>query len=263
MARTAESNRIPEAYRLVSGLTQAEASFHQKFRSILPKRSQHSDRLFEIFRKARTYKPALVASVLKERYTPHNAAMLMKLLKQQVLFSLRIYLESTDDVLQDLARQGNSRVEALRLKKGAGTHKEAGSPEQRHTSPDEKPPQKAVRAKALSTPHTQSEALAAEAHTTSEEKKKIKKLAKWLEWLRKDRPEKALKRLKSLQKTGMTEPAHLQMLNEALERRMKALAESGQTGEAVALIYKAEKEGLRIAGARDIVRSWLSSENQS
>lgn len=263
MAGSPPPKRVPDAFRLVKSLSKAETLFHQKLRSILRKRSERSDKLFDVFRNARDYKPELVAEVLGDTYTPHNAAMLMKLLKRQVLASLRIYMEGQDDVLKELAEQGIRRVESQRLGKKTTPHSTKKHKSQ--IAPSE-PAGKRAETKTLrpvdvvNVVHREYERAD---DVPAEERKKQKKQEKWLEWIQKDKPEKALKKWKELKKAGLADEANEKLLHEALERRVKSLAESGKTGEAVELIYRAEKRGFRINGAREIMRAWLSENHPS
>jgi hypothetical protein len=256
--------RIPDAYRLVKSLTEAEVRFHKQLRAILRKRSERSDKLFDVFRSARDYKPELVAEVLGNTYNPHNAAMLMKLLKRQILTSLRIYQENHEATLKELAEQGLRHVEYLRL--GKKTSKDSVKSEENHigftplSGKEENKESSESRPILQSNFHSTTDNKKAAA-ISEEQRKRIKKQEKWLEWIQKGRPEKALKKWKDMKKAGLAEPEHEQLLLEALERRVKSLAESGRIGEAVELIYLAEKRNFRIAGAREIMRAWLSHDH--
>lgn len=263
MSANTSSKRIPDAYRLVKSLTEAEARFHKQFRGILRKRSERSDRLFDVFRKARNYKPELVAEVLGNTYTPHNAAMLMKLLKRQVLTSLRIYFENQDTILKQLAEQGLRHLESLRL--GRKASEDSLTSEENHIDfthhSSQEMGNKSSQVEPILENNFQKETDFIEASFSEEQRKRLKKQEKWLAWIQKGRPEKALKKWKDMKKAGLAEPTHEKLLNEALEHRVKNLTERGHIGEAVELIYLAEKKGFRIAGAREIVRMWLSNDH--
>lgn len=253
------AKRVPEAYRLVKSLSEAEARFHKQFRSILRKRSERSDRLFDLFRGARNYRPQLVAEVLGNTYTPHNAAMLMKLLKRQVLASLSIYMENQDAVLKELAEEAVRRVETIRLGKEAPPHGAKKKDNQSAPNvPSDTPDDTTTPSLVQAAENIFQEEEKKIKNTSAEERKKRKKLEKWLELIQKEKPEKALKKWKDMLKAGLADATNEKLLTEALERRVKALAENGKTANAVELIYAADKKGFRIDGAREIVRTWLS-----
>lgn len=265
--------RVPEAFRLIKSLTPAEARFHSQLRQILRRRSERSDRLYDLFRAARTYSPEILIQALGDDYTAHNAAMLMKLLKHQVLYSLKVLHENARPDLLQLSREACRILESERLgkeKKKTSSPHTKNQPSKLKIQKEKRPAQKisqknpapAAQENVAQAP-VYDDAASRPNKTDTEPSKAERRLAKWWNELPHTKPEKSLKKWKGLQKSGLISEEHTTFFQEILKKHVENLAANKDFIRAVSLIRKAEKEGLSIPGSRKILQKWLSEAENS
>jgi len=282
--------RIPDAYRLVKSMTEAEARFHKNFRAILRRRSERSDKLFEEFLTLKKYNPTILVKMMGSGYTPHRAALLLRTLKEQLLHSIKVYHETYRSDLNAQCRKAYEIIETERLHPTSTPESVLSLKADSHVTDE-----KLVSSEAKSNQNTsinkskvqkekvkydtsllsfiqisqEEEQKLSELYLkvlsgltnpglTPEEKKKLKRLKKIVAWLQEGKPEKILKKLPQLNEKGGLAPQLSEILRIKTIQKIATSLSEGNLSEALVVYQKANQNGIQL----EVIKPALSSHLQ-